>query len=380
MTGSRAEYGLLRWLMQGIKDDPDLTLQLVATGMHLVPEFGLTYEDIESDGFQIDYKVQTLGELDNPEGISNAIAEGIRGCSIAFSKLQPDIIVLLGDRFEIFAAGIAAMTARIPIAHIHGGESTEGLIDEAIRHSLTKMSHLHFVATATYRDRVIQLGENPDLVFQVGALGLDSIKNLKLLGKKDLENSLNLKFAKRSLLVTFHPVTLEKNTAKQQMTELLEALSTLKDVTIIFTFPNADTGGQILIKMINKFVSSNPNSYIFKSLGQLNYLSCMQFVDAVVGNSSSGLIEAPSFKIGTINIGDRQKGRLRAQTIIDCSPLSEDIVKAIKYLYSKQFQQKLSDVINPYGISGASAQVLKALRSIELSNLLKKKFNDLGVL
>jgi GDP/UDP-N,N'-diacetylbacillosamine 2-epimerase (hydrolysing) len=360
--------------MQGIKDDPELTLQVIATGMHLSPIFGLTYKEIENDGFGIDWKVETIGEFDTPVGISESIAEGIRGCARAISELQPDLLVVLGDRFEIFAAACAALAARVPIAHIHGGESTEGVIDEAMRHSITKMSHLHFVAAAEYRKRVIQLGENPSNVFLVGGLGLDSLSYLKLLDKEALEDSLGIKFKNRSLLITFHPVTLEIDSAEMQMQEILAALSTLQDTTLIFTLPNADTGGRALINIIESFVQNHSNAHSYKSLGQLRYLSCLKFVDGVVGNSSSGLIEVPSFKKGTINIGDRQRGRLKSQSVIDCFPARKSIEEALTQLYSEEFQEKVKATDNPYGESGASAKILQLIKKVDLSNLLKKKF------
>jgi GDP/UDP-N,N'-diacetylbacillosamine 2-epimerase (hydrolysing) len=377
VTGTRAEYGLLRWVMQGIKEDPELELQIIVTGMHLSTTFGLTYKEIEKDGFQIDYRIETISESDSPIGISESIAKGVHGCALALKELQPDLVVLLGDRFEIFAAATAAMVSRIPIAHIHGGETTEGLIDEAFRHSITKMSQIHFVAAPEYRDRVLQLGESPNNVFLVGGLGLDNIKQLTLLGKEALENALGLKFDSRNLLVTFHPVTLENDTAAQQMNEILEVLAGLHDTTLIFTFPNADTGGRIIIKMIEEFVDCNPNAYSYKSLGQLGYLSCLQFIDGVLGNSSSGLTEVPSFKKGTINIGDRQLGRLKAESVINCGPSRAEIMNALDVLYSQDFQDKLANVINPYGNGGATNKVLEVLRSIDLSDILKKKFNRL---
>jgi GDP/UDP-N,N'-diacetylbacillosamine 2-epimerase (hydrolysing) len=377
VTGTRAEYGLLRWVMQGIKDDPELTLQIIVTGMHLSPTFGLTYKEIEKDGFQIDYRIATISEFDTPFGISESIAKGLQGCAQALHELQPDVVVLLGDRFEIFAAATAAMVARIPIAHIHGGESTEGLIDEAFRHSITKMSQLHFVAAPEYRDRVVQLGESPNNVFLVGGLGLDNIRRLALLDKAALEDVLGLKFKSRNLLVTFHPVTLENDTAEQQMNELLEVLSGLHDTILIFTLPNADTGGRIIIKMIEEFISCNPNAYSYNSLGQLRYLSCLQFIDGVLGNSSSGLTEVPSFKKGTINIGDRQLGRLKAKSVIDCEPSGAEIKHALDVLYSQDFRDNLANVINPYGNGDASNKVLEVLRNKDLSDLVKKKFNRL---
>ena len=375
VTGTRAEYGLLRWIMQGIKEDPELTLQIIATGMHLSPTFGHTYKEIEADGFQIDHKVEILSESDTPLGISESISKGIQGCAIAFDKSQPDLIVLLGDRFEAFAAATAALVGRIPIAHIHGGESTEGLIDEAFRHSITKMSHLHFVAAPEYRDRVLQLGENSNNVYLVGGLGLDKIRYLTLLDRETLEEVLGLKFNRRNLLVTFHPVTLEKDTAELQMSELLQALSKLNETTLIFTLPNADTGGRVIIKMIEEFVQHNINAYSYKSLGDIRYLSCLQFVDGVVGNSSSGLTEVPSFKKGTVNIGDRQLGRLKAISVIDCLPTALEIEFALDHLYSMSFQQSLQNVINPYGSIGAGQKILQVIKSVDLSDLTKKKFN-----
>jgi GDP/UDP-N,N'-diacetylbacillosamine 2-epimerase (hydrolysing) len=378
VTGTRAEYGLLRWVMQGIKDDPELTLQLIATGMHLSPEFGLTYQAIEQDGFQIDRKVEMLVSSDTPVGIAKSMGLAMIGFADALSELKPDLILVLGDRFEIFSIVSAALVARIPVAHLHGGEATEGLIDEAIRHAITKMSHLHFVATEAYRQRVIQLGEQPDRVFLVGGLGVDNIKQLQLLDRDALEDSLDFKLGRKNLLVTFHPVTLETATAADQMAELLAALSDLEDTHLIFTLPNADTDGRTLIKMVEKFVVQNPNARAYTSLGQLRYLSCVAYVDGVVGNSSSGLAEVPSFKKGTINIGDRQRGRLQAASVINCEPNRESISAALEKLYSTDFQRCLSLVINPYGEGGASEAILSEVKSIPLDGLLKKHFYSLG--
>lgn len=377
ITGSRADYGLLRWVMQGIKDDPELTLQLVVTGMHLSPIFGHTYQEIEADGFRIDSKIEMLGLSDSPVGIAEAIGEGLAGCAKALSELQPDLLVVLGDRFEIFAAAIAALLTRIPVAHLHGGETTVAAFDEAFRHSITKMSHLHFVAAKEYRDRVIQLGEDPNNVFLVGGLGIDNIRNLTLLSRDELEKSLDLELGKKSLLITFHPVTLAEETAEQQMNELLGALAMLQDTTLIFTMPNADTGGLTLIKMIEEFVTQNHNAHVLKSLGQIRYLSCISHVDGVVGNSSSGLAEVPSFMKGTINIGDRQLGRLQATSVINCDPKKQSILTALEKLYSADFQTTLEKTINPYGEGGASDLVLKALRTASLDGIVKKTFHDL---
>ena len=374
ITGTRAEYGLLRWVMQGIKADPELTLQIIATGMHLSPEFGLTYREIEQDGFQIDRKVEMLTSSDTPVGIAKSMGLGLIGFADALNDLHPDLIVVLGDRFEIFSAVSAALVARIPVAHLHGGEATEGLIDEAIRHSITKMSHLHFVAAEEYRQRVIQLGEQPDQVFLVGGLGADNISRLKLLDRKALQQSLGVELGQKSLLVCFHPATLETNTAAQQMAELLAALAELRNTQLVFTMPNADTDGRVLVQLIEQFVAQHANTRAYTSLGQLRYLSCMAHVDGVVGNSSSGLLEAPSFQKGTINIGDRQRGRLQANSVINCEPTRHSITAALVRLYSKEFQASLSKVRSPYGEGGASAAIVAKVKAVSLGTLHKKHF------
>jgi GDP/UDP-N,N'-diacetylbacillosamine 2-epimerase (hydrolysing) len=379
ITGSRAEYGLLRWVMQGLADDPNLDLQIIATGMHLSPVFGLTFKAIESDGFIINRKVEMLSSSDTPVGIAKSMGMGMIGFADALDELNPDLIVVLGDRFEIFSAVAAALVAKIPVAHIHGGEKTEGAFDEALRHSITKMSHLHFVATESYRQRVIQLGENPDKVFLVGGLGIDNIKRLKLLSREELEVSLDFKLGPKNLLITFHPVTLEKSSAENQMRELLESLAALKDTQLIFTLPNADTDGHALIKMVEEFVVHHNNATAYLSLGQLRYLSCILHVDAVVGNSSSGLLEVPSFKKGTINIGDRQRGRLQAKSVINCEPNRESITNALTKLYSPEFQNSITDTLNPYGDGAASEEVIKILRKHSLDDLVKKSFYDLPI-
>jgi GDP/UDP-N,N'-diacetylbacillosamine 2-epimerase (hydrolysing) len=377
ITGTRAEYGLMRWIMQGIKDDPTLSLQIIATGMHLSPEFGLTYRELENDGFQIDRKVEMLTSSDTPVGIAKSMGLGLIGFADALNDLRPDLIVVLGDRFEIFAAVAAALVARIPVAHLSGGETTEGAFDEAFRHSITKMSHLHFVGAEEYRRRVIQLGEQPDRVFLVGGLGIDSIKRMKLLDRTELEASLDFKLGQKSLLITFHPVTLEHSTATDQMAELLLALAELKDTQLIFTMPNADTDGRALMKMVEQFVSQHANARAFVSLGQLRYLSAIAHVDGVVGNSSSGLAEVPSFKKGTINIGDRQRGRLQAASVINCEPTKSEIVTALKTLYAPDFQASLSQSTNPYGEGGASELIVGTIKDCVLDGIAKKKFNDL---
>ncbi|MFZ4646221.1 MAG: UDP-N-acetylglucosamine 2-epimerase [Gemmataceae bacterium] len=378
VTGTRAEYGLLRWVMEGIRTTPGLELQIIATGMHLSPEFGLTYREIEQDGFQIDYKVEMLLSSDTPVGLAKSMGLGMIGFGDALQELSPDLMLVLGDRFEIFAAVTAALVARIPVAHVHGGETTEGAFDEAIRHSITKMSHWHFVAAEEYRKRVIQLGEHPDRVFLVGGLGVDNIKRLKLLDRRVLEETLGFKFGSKNLLITFHPVTLEDTSAAAQMRELLAALESLEDTKLIFTMPNADTGGRILIDMIEQFVATHPNSCAYTSLGQLRYLSCMRNVDGVVGNSSSGLTEAPSFQIGTVNIGDRQRSRLKAKSVIDCFPERTKIVAALEELYSSEFRNNLQHVENPYGIGGACEHIVDTLANCAIVGVVKKSFFDLS--
>ena len=377
ITGTRADYGLLRWVMQGINEDSDLNLQIIATGMHLSTEFGLTYKAIEADGFEITSKVKMLTSSDTSVGIAKSIGLGMIGFADALNELNPDLIVVLGDRFEIFAAAATALVARIPVAHLHGGETTEGAFDEAFRHSITKMSHLHFVAADEYKQRVIQLGEQPEHVFLVGGLGIDNIKRLKLLGRNALEADLGFKFGKKNLLITFHPVTLENSSAVNQMEALLSVLTQLEETQLIFTMPNADTEGRTLIKIVKQFASQHANAHAFTSLGQLRYLSCIAQVDGVVGNSSSGLTEVPSFKKGTINIGDRQRGRLQATSIINCKPTEKSIANAINTLYSPAFQVDLSQVRNPYGEGGASEKVVNTLKSINIKTIVKKSFHDL---
>lgn len=378
VTGTRAEFGLLRWLMQEIQHEQQLELQVLATGMHLSPEFGLTYREIEQAGFRINAKVEMLLSADTATAVTKSMGLGLISYADAYERLAPDLIVVLGDRFEIFAATAAAMIAGIPVAHLHGGETTEGAFDEAIRHSITKMSHLHFVAAEEYRRRVIQLGEQPERVFLVGGLGIDAIKQIKLLDREALEESLGFKFGPRNLLITFHPVTLEGQISSgQQMAELLAALGELDDTHLLFTMPNADTGGRELAAMLNHFAATRQNVRVYTSLGQLRYLSCMKYVDAVVGNSSSGLAEAPSMGIATINIGDRQKGRLSASSVINCEPTQQSISKALSTVFDPSFRSTLTSTKNPYGSGGASEKIAKIIKNHDLKNLLKKSFFNL---
>ena len=377
ITGTRAEYGLLRRVMQGIKDDPELTLQVIVTGMHLSHEFGYTYLEIEKDGFQLARKIEMLTSSDTSVGIAKSMGLGLICFADALNELKPDLIVVLGDRFEIFAAVSAALVLLIPVAHLHGGETTQGAFDEALRHSITKMSHLHFVAAEEYRQRVIQLGEQPERVLLVGGLGIDSIKGLKLLDRSKLEASLNFKLGQKSLLITFHPVTFEASTSAEQMAQLLASLEALKCTQLIFTMPNADTEGRALTKMVEQFIARNTNARAFTSLGQLRYLSCIAHVDGVIGNSSSGLTEVPSFKKGTINIGNRQYGRLQARSVINCDPTRKSIDIALERLYSSDFQAILNRVRNPYGEGGASDKVVKFIKGVQIEDIVKKSFYDL---
>lgn len=380
VTGSRAEYGLLRGLMNSLSLDSEFELQVIVTGMHLSPEFGLTYREIEKDGLSITKKIEILLSSDSTVGINKSTGLALISFGEAFDEISPDLVVVLGDRFETFAAAVAAHVARIPVAHLHGGEKTEGAVDEAFRHSITKLSHLHFTAAEEYRQRVIQLGEDPSRVFNFGAPGIDNIISQQLLSREELEKSLGIKFKKKNLLVTFHPVTLEKNSAEDQMKELLSALDTLEDTLVIFTMPNADTDGRIIIDLIEKYVSeNNDRSVAYTSLGLLRYLSCLAQVDGVVGNSSSGLIEVPVFKIGTINIGDRQRGRLKADSVIDCGNSKEEILKAVQKMYSSSFQEMLKDVENPYGSGGVAEKIVEVIKKTDFTTLEKKVFYDIPV-
>jgi GDP/UDP-N,N'-diacetylbacillosamine 2-epimerase (hydrolysing) len=378
VTGTRAEYGLLYWLMKEVKASPKLELQIIVTGMHLSPEFGLTYKQIVLDGFTLTHKVEMLLSSDSEEGISKSMGLGMIGFADAFADLQPDLLVVLGDRFEIFSAVSVAMISKIPVAHLHGGETTEGAFDEAFRHSITKMSHLHFTATEEYRKRVIQLGENPERVFNVGAIGIDNIKRLPLLSKQEFEQSIQFKLAKRNLLVTFHPVTLEIGTSESQFNHLLNALNKQKETNIIFTKANADTDGRVINRLIDGYVKKHlKTSIAFDSLGQLRYLSTMRYVDGVVGNSSSGLLEAPSFKIGTINIGDRQRGRIKAASVIDCIPTEVSITQAMGKLFSQKFSESVKHTTSPFGVGGVAEKIVKTIENIPLAGIIKKKFYNL---
>jgi len=373
VTTTRAEYGLLKPLLSQIENDPALQLQLLVSGTHLSPEHGDTYKEIEKD-FHITQKIPMQLQSDDALSTSRAMAQLQIDVTKTLQDLQSDIVIVLGDRYEIMAVAIATMILHIPLAHIHGGETTEGAIDEAIRHSITKMAHLHFPATQEYAERVIQLGEDPKRVFQVGALGVENIQTLKLLNKNTFEESIGVKLQKRNLLVTYHPETLSSQTPKEEFFELLSELKELDETLIIFTKANADSHGKVINSMIDEYVSTDNNSILFSSLGQLRYLSALQFVDAVVGNSSSGIIEVPSFHIATINIGERQKGRTQSQSIINTPCKREDISKAIELSYSSEFQEVLKKSENPYKSDNTSFQIKEVLKTTPLENILKKSF------
>lgn len=378
-TGTRAEYGLLRPLMALIRNDIGLSLQVIAAGMHLDSRFGSTFRQILRDGFSIDAKVHLPLADDSPVGLCRATSKALSGLSLAYSKLKPEAVVILGDRFEALAAAIAAAFMRIPIVHIHGGESTFGLIDEPIRHSITKMSWLHFTATEVYRSRVIQLGEHPRSVYNVGAIGIDNIHSMKLLSKEKLGQLIGMELGEKLAAVTFHPVTLEKEDPGMQFEELLKALKSFPELKLVITMPNADIGSQSIMELIKKFSAGNlGRAKVFSSLGQLGYLSLLKHSSLVIGNSSSGIIEAPSFRIPTVNIGDRQKGRIQSETVINCMPRAGSIKAAIHKALSNDFQACCAKAANPYGHGAVSVKILKVLkRELSRGVNLKKEFYDL---
>ncbi len=382
ITGTRAEYGLLKPLIMKMIDDKEIDLKLVVTGMHMSTEFGLTYKLIEEDGIVIDEKIEILLSSDSHVATSKAMGLAIISFSEYINRTKPDMVIVLGDRYEILAASISAMVANVPIAHIHGGEITEGAQDDVFRHCITKLSYLHFTSTESYRKRVMQLGEEPNRVFNVGAIGIENIKELKLLSKEEIEKSINFTLNKKFALVTFHPVTLEQGLAEIQITELLGALEEFDDMKFIITKANSDNEGRKINRKIDEFISKNPEKYIgFVSMGQLKYLSAMKYCSMVIGNSSSGIIEAPSFNIPTINIGDRQKGRLQAKTVINCDPIKSDIIKAIKRGLSKEFKDKISKIENPYGDGDTSNKILYEIKKALSKEIeLKKTFYDINMM
>lgn len=380
MTGTRAEYGLLKSLMQEINKDNDLELYLIVSGMHLSPEFGMTYKEIEEDGFQINAKVEMLLSSDSPAGISKSIGLGVIGFADEFQRADLDMLILLGDRYEALSAAICAMVMRIPIAHLHGGELTEGAIDEGIRHSITKMSYLHFTSTEQYRNRVIQLGENPERVFYVGALGVENIKKINLMTKEELERSIHFEIDQNTVVVTYHPVTLENNTVEEQFLNLLKVLDRNAKIRMIFTKANADTNGRIVNELIDKYAAQNSErACAFMSLGQKRYLSALKYCRIVIGNSSSGIIEAPSFGKPIINIGDRQKGRICADSVINCGYTQQEIQQAMETALTEEFENKARNCRNPYEKENTAANIISVIKDYLLNDKikLKKGFYDI---
>jgi GDP/UDP-N,N'-diacetylbacillosamine 2-epimerase (hydrolysing) len=376
VSGSRAEYGLIKNLMNLFKNSPNFELQIIATAMHLSPEFGQTYKEIETDGFIINKKVDMLLSSDSNSSIAKSIGLGIIGFSDALEDLKPDLVVLLGDRTEMIAISTACLVMKIPLVHLLGGETTEGAYDEAIRHSITKMSQLHFVAAEEYQKRVVQLGEHPETVHLVGGLGVDSILQINLLSKEELEQELNFIFGDKNLLITFHPITLEDD-SNVQMQSILDSLDEFPEIHCIFTLPNSDAGSRSIIKLIKDYCSRRSNCQYYASLGQRKYFSTIKYVDGVIGNSSSGLAEVPTFKKGTINIGNRQNGRLKAASVIDCEPNRRSIIDSIIKLYSKDFQDLITKVKNPYG-DGLASNLIFQIISKKINNInIKKKFYNL---
>lgn len=377
VTGTRAEYGLLSRLMNLVKEDNDLQLQVIATNMHLMPEYGETYKEIEKDGFSIDKKVYMHKLSDDAHGIISSMAEEMQGMNDALAELNPDILVLLGDRYEILVAAQVALIHRIPIAHIHGGEVTEGAFDDAIRHSVTKMSSLHFTSCEEYRHRVIQMGEQPSRVFNVGSLGVENIKAVPLMGKEELETSLDFKIEGQTILVTYHPMTLGSNSAKD-IHEFLDALEEFKDLKVIFTMPNSDTGRDAIALAIENYVQKHQGqAKAFTSLGLKRYLSTLQYVKAAVGNSSSGIIEVPSFGIPTLNIGDRQKGRLASKSVVNSGTSKEEVIVGLKYCLSEEMQKAAKNYENPYAKPNTAQLIFQELKIVELKGLNLKTFYDL---
>lgn len=378
-TGGRAEYGLLRPLLNELRDNKDIELQLLVSGMHLSAEFGLTYKEIEKDGFLCDEKVEMVLSSDTPVAISKSMAIGMIGFSEALTRLNPDILVTLGDRYENMSIVTTAWVCRIPVAHIQGGEKTLGAIDDQFRHCITKMSRLHFTATNEYRNRVIQLGEHPENVFNVGALNVDALNKIKILPKAKLEQEINFSFKGKTALVTFHPVTLQKETSGKHFTQLLEVIDSIKDLKIIFTKTLADTEGRVINQMIDDYVSNNENKSIaFTSMGQLNYISALNYIDVVVGNSSSGVIETPSFKVPTINIGDREKGRIMADNVICVDQNINAIKEAFKKAFSSSFIKSLANMENPYEKADTAKNIASILADYDIPNSTEKEFYDLN--
>jgi len=381
ITGTRAEYGLMYWIIKGIHEAPDLELQLIVTGMHLSPEFGMTVKEIENDSFPIAERVEMLLSSDTEIAIATSMGLGMVGFAKAYERIKPDIVLVLGDRFEILSAVTAAVPFNIPVAHIHGGESTEGVMDELFRHAITKMSHIHFPSTQRYSDRIVQMGEKPENIFCFGAPGLDNIFRLKLSERQELANELRLPVERPWGILTFHPVTYGNNSDNNQLGVLLDMVGKFSEIYWVFTLPNADTGSRRIIEQIKNFVQNNPErTCLFNSLGQLRYLSLLKNASLMIGNSSSGIIEASSFELPVVNIGDRQKGRIRAANVIDVPICGQkEIDTAINKAMSKDFRDSLKGLKSPYGVGNASEKIVEILRTVSLSNISMKQFCELSM-
>ncbi len=380
ITGSRSEYGLLKNIIEGIKKSQKLKLYLIVTGSHLSNEFGLTSKQIVNDKFKIYKKIKILKKKDNEKNLSIAMSTGLIQFTNTFTNLKPDLILILGDRYEILSAAIAALFNKIPIAHLHGGERSEGAYDESIRHAITKFSHIHFVSSIAHKKRVIQLGENKKNVHFTGSIGVENIRRLNFLSKKFLEKKFKIKFNEKNLFIIFHPATLENNTQKKHMKEILRAVTHFKNYGKFFVYPSADLGGKSIICEIDNYVRKNNFSYKFKSLNQKDYFSFVKNCDVVIGNSSSGIIEVPSIKVGVVNIGDRQRGRIKSNAVIDCKPLSKEIIKSVKKIMEKKFQKKILIEKNPYDFNGTTKKIIKVIENKKnFKNLIKKKFFDMVI-
>ncbi|MBO4643807.1 MAG: UDP-N-acetylglucosamine 2-epimerase (hydrolyzing) [Alphaproteobacteria bacterium] len=377
ITTSRADYGIQSNLIKLLQSDPEIDFSLIVSGTHLSKKHGETYREIENDGVKIAKKINIGMDDENDLFVERVFSNAVMKFSKALREFSPDIAVLLGDRYEMLAAAIACCFNNIPIAHLHGGEATQGATDEFFRHAITKAAHLHFTSCEDYRRRVIQLGEAPERVFNVGSLGVENVLKVSPLSKEELEKSLGINFLEENLLVTFHPVTLEKGDAERQIDELLAALNELPDTMIVFTHPNADAEGDVITRRIQDFVKAKPNRYLFASLGMKRYFSMIRQVDAVVGNSSSGIIEVPSFKKATVNIGSRQAGRIQAASVINCEPEKEDILRAIRKSYDPAFRETLKSVENPYDKKATAENILRILKTCELKDIVRKKFHDI---
>jgi len=376
-TGTRADYGLLYWLLKDIQSDAVLELKLLVSGMHLSPEFGCTYTQIENDGFTIDEKIEILLSSDTSVGVAKSMGLGVLGFTDALDRLKPDALVILGDRFEALAAAQTAMILKIPIIHLHGGEITEGAYDDAIRHSISKLSYLHATATETYRKRVIQLGEHPSRVFNVGAIGLDHLQRSEMLTLAQISDSLNFKLSEPYFLVTYHPVTLAKEDPEDSFKAILNSLDSYPEYQVIMTYPNADDGGRKIIPMLETYAKQNPKRvFAIKSLGQQRYLSTVKYAEAVIGNSSSGIIEVPSFNVPTVDIGMRQKGRLAAKSVLHCQTDKDSIITAINNAINRSYKTKDEIISNPYGAGDASGKVIDMIKSLQSTSI--KTFYDIS--